>query len=557
MITGNNFGENIFDATNIGENYPGVTLPLTFSFVRSAYTHVYTGFLRLLLTSNKKIIENSYAVSNLVAYVDGRIFYNLTNWYRLLKSLPFYQSNKKFFNRMLSPVKSLDTIDAEPSRVSFLSGFMYIFYILFPWFRTAVFERDFKNLFVEFDPLVWKKYPTVQLINKFEQLRDSFFGLWANTIVNDFHVMVFWGLLVSVAKKTFNKPELFLNSVVSARMFPASLKPLEELKKITLSVRDSPGLVRLFDLPAPEIWKLVMTDSQYRSLKTDLLTYLDRYGDRSGQELKLEVPKFSEKPEQVISLLQGYLQTRDHNTGDKKQFPQPMFVKQPILLPLVSLLKYIAVRGIYRREKYRLMRGRAYGIARAVFLELGDRLKVGHHIASSDDVFYLEYSELASLVLFQSIPINPRDLISRRKKLIDSYKHKKVTTRTLAYNWNLDSSQLVHDEGILPKKLTGTGTSITPPVTGRVVVMEEFSVSIPVNGAILVTKKTDPGWTVLFPMIKGIITETGSTLSHASIIARELGVPCITGVKNCTTILKTGDIVTVIPGTGEVVVKNI
>ena len=50
------------------------------------------------------------------------------------------------------------------------------------------------------------------------------------------------------------------------------------------------------------------------------------------------------------------------------------------------------------------------------------------------------------------------------------------------------------------------------------------------NGEILVTKRTDPGWVPLFPNCRGIIVERGSLLSHSAVIARELGVPTIVGV---------------------------
>ena len=57
---------------------------------------------------------------------------------------------------------------------------------------------------------------------------------------------------------------------------------------------------------------------------------------------------------------------------------------------------------------------------------------------------------------------------------------------------------------------------------------------------ILVAKHTDPGWTPLIALAKGVIVEHGGKLSHAAIVTRELGIPSIIGVKNVTSILKTG-----------------
>jgi pyruvate,water dikinase len=61
------------------------------------------------------------------------------------------------------------------------------------------------------------------------------------------------------------------------------------------------------------------------------------------------------------------------------------------------------------------------------------------------------------------------------------------------------------------------------------------------NGEIMVAKQTDPGWVVLFPSISGLIVEKGSMLSHSAIVAREMGIPAVVGVKQVTRILSSGD----------------
>lgn len=75
--------------------------------------------------------------------------------------------------------------------------------------------------------------------------------------------------------------------------------------------------------------------------------------------------------------------------------------------------------------------------------------------------------------------------------------------------------------------------------------MHEFG-----KGQVLVTKHTDPDWEPIMKIASGIITETGGRTSHSAIVARELGVPAILGVKDATRILKSGDMVT-IDCTGE------
>ncbi len=71
-------------------------------------------------------------------------------------------------------------------------------------------------------------------------------------------------------------------------------------------------------------------------------------------------------------------------------------------------------------------------------------------------------------------------------------------------------------------------------------------------GEILVTTITNVRWTPLFPRLAAIITDVGAPLSHAAIVARELGIPAVVGCGNATMLLKTGDRVRVDGGSGTV-----
>ena len=72
------------------------------------------------------------------------------------------------------------------------------------------------------------------------------------------------------------------------------------------------------------------------------------------------------------------------------------------------------------------------------------------------------------------------------------------------------------------------------------------------KGEILVTTITNVGWTPLFPNLAAIVTDVGAPLSHAAIVAREMGIPAVVGCGNATMLLKTGDHVRVDGGQGLV-----
>ena len=61
-----------------------------------------------------------------------------------------------------------------------------------------------------------------------------------------------------------------------------------------------------------------------------------------------------------------------------------------------------------------------------------------------------------------------------------------------------------------------------------------------IEGYILMAKRTDPGWTVLFPMAKAIIIERGSVLSHSAVIAREIGITLVVGIRGLTKRIEDG-----------------
>jgi pyruvate,water dikinase len=71
-------------------------------------------------------------------------------------------------------------------------------------------------------------------------------------------------------------------------------------------------------------------------------------------------------------------------------------------------------------------------------------------------------------------------------------------------------------------------------------------------GEILVAVTTNVGWTPIFPRAAAVVTDVGAPLSHAAIVAREMGIPAVVGCGNATMLLKTGDRVHVDGGAGSV-----
>ncbi len=72
------------------------------------------------------------------------------------------------------------------------------------------------------------------------------------------------------------------------------------------------------------------------------------------------------------------------------------------------------------------------------------------------------------------------------------------------------------------------------------------------KGDVLVAPMTSPDYVPAMKKATAIVTDQGGMTSHAAIVSREMGIPCVVGTKNGTLILKDGDIVTVNGTTGEI-----
>ena len=80
-------------------------------------------------------------------------------------------------------------------------------------------------------------------------------------------------------------------------------------------------------------------------------------------------------------------------------------------------------------------------------------------------------------------------------------------------------------------------------IKARVCVAETIDEAINVQqGDILITYSTDIGWSPYFPLISGIVTEIGGTISHGAVIAREFGIPSLIAVADACSYFRTGDI---------------
>lgn len=98
-----------------------------------------------------------------------------------------------------------------------------------------------------------------------------------------------------------------------------------------------------------------------------------------------------------------------------------------------------------------------------------------------------------------------------------------------------------------PQRALVRGLGASPGLAvGRVRILHSLSdASRLADGEILVTHATSPDWLPLMKRASATVTDTGGLTSHAAIVSREMGLPCIVGTRNATELLHDGDLVTV------------
>ena len=97
------------------------------------------------------------------------------------------------------------------------------------------------------------------------------------------------------------------------------------------------------------------------------------------------------------------------------------------------------------------------------------------------------------------------------------------------------------------------GDPIAPgTVGGRARVLREPYEKPLESGEILVARCTEPSWTPIFINAAAVVMEVGGPLQHGAVIAREYGIPCVSGLRDATSLLKDGDWIEVDGSSGTV-----
>jgi pyruvate,water dikinase len=182
-------------------------------------------------------------------------------------------------------------------------------------------------------------------------------------------------------------------------------------------------------------------------------------------------------------------------------------------------------------------------VARAAARRLGGHLAAAGVLHEPEDVFFLTLDELAG-----GRPDAADALVAERR---GTHAHYATLRIPALFRGDPEPEPVGDDEAVTALVLAGTGAS-PGIVEGRVVVVIDPATADVEPGDILVAHTTDPSWASLMFLSKALVVDIGGLLSHAAVVARELGIPCVMGTQYGTRSLRTGDLCRVDGGAGTV-----
>jgi pyruvate,water dikinase len=249
----------------------------------------------------------------------------------------------------------------------------------------------------------------------------------------------------------------------------------------------------------------------------DLITFFLRLKDINLEDSKLATTE--ERRDEAYNKLLSVAQ----QGGFEKKFRKQADIYET-LFGYREDTKYIIVLGIAKLRKAALTKG--------------ELLVSQGRLAHPNDIFDLTIAQIQRAETDDSF-----DLRATRDLNLKPYK---MTAHVKQWPLVIDSRGKIFRATKRSEDGDLIGDPIAPGVIkGRAKVLLSPHEKPLEPGEILVTMATEPSWTPIFGTAAGVVMEVGGSLHHGAIIAREYGLPCVSGLTGATTLIKDGDLIEV------------
>jgi phosphohistidine swiveling domain-containing protein len=295
--------------------------------------------------------------------------------------------------------------------------------------------------------------------------------------------------------------------------------------------------------------------------------YLEQFGHRGPHEFELSVPRPIEDPgwldRELARFREDPVEVEAQLARQGAEFEAAwnrLETRYPHRANAMRRRIDKAARWARMRESARSEYVRDRWLVRALALRAGELTGLG------DDVFFLTLDEMLEVLAGDETAVA---FISTQKEICEQYRALPAYPSIIIghfhpLQWAASPARRTDlFDARAPLREMDTGVSSANLITGSPGAAGQVEGTVrrldrPEDGdqlqagEVLVTKQTDIAWTLLFPRAAAVVTDVGAPLSHAAIVARELGIPAVVGCGNATMRLRTGDRVRVHGGRGTV-----
>lgn len=578
----------IWDNSNIIESFGGVTSPLTFTFARHLYHQVFRWYCRSLKVPERLVREMDEWQANRLAYFNGRVYYNLLNWYRMQRLLPFAGMKRRMMEVAMGVDEALsEEIAAEvrPLPRSSRAGerrLRLVVSAVFAWrfFRSGRdvrrFVERFEETFARLDAIDYESMSAEELYEQILALDREVLPTWGPMVALEAVILTALGLLFGLTRRWLpDAPRWFYWNVGKPGAGVESAAPARAMSELVDAVLADPGLERSVREAEPgEAYARLAAEGRGEFLAA-VDDYVARYGYRSVDELKLEEPSMRDDVAVFFTLLRGSLAggaARGEGGDGAAAGAEEAEARDPdaylkanmgrVRRSLYEVARRKAQATLAARERIRFCRSQGFGLARRMARALDrELLRIGV-TGAAGDVFQLRLEELRGAFEGSISHDELAPLIALRKRQRTAHERltpppRFVTRGPMYWYGNLEQAGWYEgptSDGAGAEEAELQGIGCCPGV----VVGEAKVVDVPVDvdGGVLVAYRTDPGWIAALPSASALLVERGSPLTHVAIVARELGLPTVIQIKGLTAAVRSGQVLSVDGGAGTVTVLS-
>jgi pyruvate,water dikinase len=341
-----------------------------------------------------------------------------------------------------------------------------------------------------------------------------------------------------------------------------STRQLEELVSLAETMKAWPGAIEFTadvspDHASGDYWRSHLP----AGLWARVCDWLGKYGHRGPYESDLARPRYGED----LRLLAVALFPLVSEQGHEEAAAATERRRDAAAAAWRTVEDHLGARGARRlekrlnrlktltalRERLRSEVTAASVPLRRIVLELGGRLANRGRLADPSEIWHLTLPEMERALIESDFNVSvavarerSRRAAWRRVDVPNSFASAEVSSfpaRTPQERGS-ESARTLHGNAVSPGAAEAEVCVVrAPSEAGR----------FP-SGAVLVAPATDPAWTPLFARAAAVVVELGGVLSHAGIVAREYGIPCVANIDGVTRLFHDGDVVFVDGSSGQV-----